>query len=73
MSLFLLKQCLANSECVRYPASRYNQEMMLITTNTRTFLAEAANAASALSRWHRPVDMGSQADYVPALAERWMR
>jgi hypothetical protein len=47
--------------------------MMLITTNTRRFLAEAANAASALSRWHKPVETRNQADYVPALAERWMR
>jgi hypothetical protein len=70
---FLLNRSLANSERLRYAASRYNQETMLITTNTHMFLAEAATAASALSRWHKPVETGSQADYVPALAERWMR
>jgi hypothetical protein len=46
---------------------------MLMITNTRTFLLEAAEAASSLPRWHRPVDNGSQAGYVLALAERWMR
>jgi hypothetical protein len=46
---------------------------MLMTVNTRTFLPEAAKAASALPCWHKPVDNGSQAGYVLALAERWMR
>ena len=46
---------------------------MLIETNTCTLLAEAANAASTLSCWHKPVDRRSQTDYVSALAERWMR
>jgi hypothetical protein len=46
---------------------------MPIRTNTRTFLAEAATAVSMSLCWHRPVETGSQADYVPALAEGWMR
>ena len=50
-----------------------NHEAMLMTVNTRTFLPEAAEAASALPCWHKPVDNGSPSGYVPALAERWMR
>ncbi len=46
---------------------------MLMTVNTRTFLPEAAEAASALPCWHKPVDTGSQTGYVLTLAERWMR
>lgn len=46
---------------------------MLMKVNTRTFLREAAEAGSALPCWHKPVDNGSQAGYVLALAERWMR
>jgi hypothetical protein len=46
---------------------------MIMTANTHTFLLEAAEAASTLPCWRRPVDNGSQAGYVPALAERWMR
>lgn len=46
---------------------------MLMTVNTRTFLPEAAEAASTLPCWHKPVDTGSQTGYVLALAERWMR
>ena len=64
---------LANVGCLSYPATRHNYEMMLMTFNTRTFLPEAAQVASALPCWHKPVDNGSQAGYVLALAERWMR
>jgi hypothetical protein len=46
---------------------------MLMTVNTRAFLPEAAEAASALPFWHKSVDNGSQSGYVLALAERWMR
>jgi hypothetical protein len=46
---------------------------MLMTVNTRVFLPEAAEAASALPCWHKLVETGSQAGYVLALAERWMR
>ena len=46
---------------------------MLMTINTRTFLPEAAEAASALSCWHRSEDDKSQTGYVPALAERSSR
>jgi hypothetical protein len=46
---------------------------MFMTANTHTLLLEAAEAASTLPRWHRPVDNGRQAGYVLALAERWMR
>ena len=47
--------------------------MMLMTTNTHRFLPEVAEATLALPCWHKPVDNGSQAGYVLALAERWMR
>jgi hypothetical protein len=47
--------------------------MMLMTVNTRTFLPEAARAASASPRWHKSVTTDSQNGYVLALAERWMR
>jgi hypothetical protein len=46
---------------------------MLMTVNTRRFLPEAAEAASAVPCWHKPVDSERQASYAPALAERWMR
>jgi hypothetical protein len=58
---------------VSYSLTRQNYETMLMTINTRTFLPEAAQAASALPCWHKPVDTGSQNGYVPALAERWVR
>ncbi len=45
---------------------------MLILIDIRTFLPEAAEAASALPCRHNPVDTGSQTGYVVALAERWM-
>jgi hypothetical protein len=64
---------LANVRCLSYPPTRHNHETMLMTINTRMFLPEAAEAASALPRWHRPVDDGSQTGYVLTLAERWMR
>ena len=44
-----------------------------MTIHTPMFLSEAAEAASALPCWHKPVDNGSQTGYVLALAERWMR
>ena len=46
---------------------------MLMIMNTQTFLLEAAEAASALPCWHKPVDTGRRTGYVTALAERWMR
>jgi hypothetical protein len=46
---------------------------MLMTVNTRTFLPEAAEAALALSCWHKSEDDRSQTGYVPALAERSRR
>jgi len=42
---------------------------MLITVNTRTFLAEAAVAASSLPCWHS-FDGKRQSGYVVALAGR---
>jgi hypothetical protein len=42
---------------------------MLMTVNTRSFLPDAVEAASALSCWHKR----SQVGYVGALAERLMR
>ena len=46
---------------------------MLMTVDTRRSFLEAAEAASALPCWHKPVDTGSQTGYVLALAEGWMR
>jgi hypothetical protein len=66
-------ESLANEVCLSYPPTRHNYEKMFMTANTHTLLLEAAEAASTLPRWHRPVDNGSQAGYVLALAERWMR
>ena len=60
---------LANEACVGYPPTRHNYETMIMTTNTHTFLLEAAEAASTLPCSQKRVDNG----YVPALAERWMR
>jgi hypothetical protein len=45
---------------------------MLITVNTRTFLAEAATAASVLPRRHS-VDETRRSGYVSALAGRCAR
>ena len=47
--------------------------MMLMTVNTRAFLPETAEAASALPCRHKPVDTGRQTGSVLALAARWMR
>jgi hypothetical protein len=44
-------------------------ETMLITANTRTFLAEAAPVASSLPCWHS-FDAKRQPGYVLALAGR---
>jgi hypothetical protein len=49
-----------------------SHETMLITVNTRTFLAEAATAASVLPRWHS-FDEKRQPGYVLALAGRCAR
>jgi len=42
---------------------------MLITTNTRTFLADTASAVSGLPRWHS-FDEKRRSGYVVALAGR---
>jgi hypothetical protein len=47
-------------------------ETMLITVNTKTFLAEAATAASVLPCWHS-FDEKRQPGYVLALAGRCAR
>lgn len=47
--------------------------MMLMIFNTRAFLPETAEAASALPCRHKPVDTGRQTGSVLALAARWMR
>ena len=49
-----------------------NRETMLITVNTKTFLAEAATAASVLPCWHS-FDEKRQSGYVLALAGRCAR
>jgi hypothetical protein len=45
---------------------------MLMTLNTKSFLAEAASAASALPCWHT-VEQDRRPGYVPALAGRYAR
>ena len=47
-----------------------SHETMLITVNTPSFLAEAANAASVLPCWHS-FDEKRQPGYVVALAGRY--
>jgi hypothetical protein len=47
-----------------------SHETMLITVNTRTFLAEAAPAVSVLPCWHSS-DTKRQPGNVPALAGRF--
>ena len=46
---------------------------MLTIVDIRTFLPEAAEAASALPCWHGSKDNGRRTGYVQALVERWMR
>jgi hypothetical protein len=64
---------LAIVRCFSYPPNRHNENIMLMTINTRAFLPEAAEAASASPCWHRSDDRKSQTGYVLTLAARWSR
>ena len=68
-----MNRSLAIVRGLRYALFRHNHEMMLMTVDTRTFLPEAAWAASASPCRHTSVETDTRNGFVPALAERWMR